>query len=126
MNLRVQNLKKMKVFCKLKENTIITFGFFYLFLTMSTCAACIMSAKPVRKRRFGVRPMNRKRNSEGLFVTLIKDMINLEWDEEQFCRYTRMTKAQFSHLHKLIFPIIKKCRKKFHINTEQRLLMTLQ
>ena len=62
------------------------------FITMVTTISAIVTNKYRRVRRFGVRPMNRDRDKEGLFVTLFKAMKELEWDGEQFYKYTRMTK----------------------------------
>lgn len=67
--------------------------------------------------------MNRKRNSESLFATLIRDMLKLEWDEEQFHKYSRMSKRQFLNLYKLVAPYLQK-DKKLHIAPAQRLIMT--
>lgn len=98
----------------------------FLFLYFSCCVAVVLHEKLKRQRRFGVRPMNRKRNSEGLFATLIRDMLKLEWDEEQFHKYSRMSKRQFLNLHKLVAPYLQKDKKRLHIAPAQRLIMTLQ
>ncbi|XP_030763193.1 protein ALP1-like [Sitophilus oryzae] len=52
-------------------------------------------------------------------------MLSLEWDEQQFTKYTRMSKDQFSYLHKLVKPYLKRDPKKRHVSSEQRLIMTL-
>lgn len=48
-----------------------------------------------RKRRWGVHPAWRKRDSEGEFVTLYKELID---DESKFYGYFRMSKECFSVL----------------------------
>lgn len=95
------------------------------FFYVSCCVAAVLHEKLKRQRRIGA-PMNRKRNSEGLFATLIRDMLKLEWDEEQFHKYSRMSKRQFLNLHKLVAPYLQKDKKRLHIAPAQRLMMTLQ
>ncbi|KAK4875354.1 hypothetical protein RN001_011776 [Aquatica leii] len=97
-----------------------------LFVNMITCVTSIIKFKRcTRIRRFAVRPMNRNRDLEGNYATLVKDMLMIEWDEEQFVKYTGMSKEQFSYLHTLVKPYLKKDPKKKHIASEQRLIMTL-
>lgn len=81
-----------------------------LLFTLVATASRIISIKK-RNRRFAVRPTNRLRNEKGFFNTLIQDMLKKE-EEDQFFKYTRMTKNQFIYLHKLIEPFLKRDLKK--------------
>lgn len=82
--------------------------------------------KHKRHRRFGVRPMNKNRDREGFFVTLIQDMRTKEKDHEMFFRYTRMTPHLFDYLLQLVEPYLKKDATKYHISPSQRLMITVQ
>lgn len=93
---------------------------------MVSCVGGVILRRRQRIRRFGVRPMNRSKDREGFYATLIRDMREKEWDEEQFFKYTRMTKKQFSYLLELVGPSLRKNIKKRHICPEERLILTLQ
>lgn len=97
----------------------------YLFLSLATFTVAVITKQRIRKKRqWKVRPINRNRIKEGVFSTLVKDMIMS--DEEQFFKYTRMTINQFNHLHELIKLDIQKDKKKSHISAKERLIITLQ
>lgn len=62
-----------------------------MFLMHICGVTAILHKSRKRNRRFGVRPINRKRKTEGLYATLVRDMLKLEWDQDQFFKYTGMT-----------------------------------
>ncbi|XP_030762705.1 protein ALP1-like isoform X2 [Sitophilus oryzae] len=97
----------------------------YLFLTLAGSVATLaeVHANRRRHRRWGIRPINKKKESEGLFSTLFKDM--WKFDAEQFFKYTRMTQNQFKELLALIGKDIQKDKKRRHISPQERLLITL-
>lgn len=96
----------------------------YIHLNLATLV-CLMN-KRKRVRRCGVRPINKKRKTQGFFMTLVRTMKTGELDGEQFFKYTRMTKNQFSYLLHLAGPSLQKNEKKFHIPPEHRLMITIQ
>lgn len=96
----------------------------YSFLTLVTNVVAVANTRQKRHRRWGIRPINRKKESEGLFKTLFKDMWEL--DDEQFFKYTRMTQNQFKEILTLVEKEIQKDRTKRHITPKERLLITLQ
>lgn len=87
-------------------------GLSFIFLSLAASVVSLAQAQNSRKRfrRWKVRPINQKRRKEGLFATLIRDM--MKSDEMQFFKYTRMTVNQFNHLHELIKSDIQKDHKK--------------
>lgn len=99
-------------------------SFFCLSLAASVVSLARAQNSRKRFRRWKVRPINQKRRKEGLFATLIRDM--MKSDEMQFFKYTRMTVNQFNHLLELIKSDIQKDHKKSHISPTERLILTLQ
>lgn len=98
-------------------------GFFFFMSTI----AVLMKKKKKRVRRYSVRPINRKRREDGAFATLFRDMQSLEYDSDQFCRYTRMTPDVFKKLVRLVGPSIQKHRNIITtLSPEHRLIMAIQ
>lgn len=93
------------------------------FLTLNKI---IIGAAAKRMRRFWVRPINRKRNLEGAFFSLVKEMQISEHDFEQFFKYTRMSPNLFKKLVSLVGPMIRKVERETTLTPEHRLIMTLQ
>lgn len=87
-------------------------GLSFFCLSLAASVVSLARARNSRKRfrRWKVRPINQKRRKEGLFATLIRDM--MKSDEMQFFKYTRMTVNQFNHLLELIKSDIQKDHKK--------------
>jgi len=109
------------------DNVTVAFVGATVFLTLATITATALNLKGKKRiRRYKVRPINRQRRKEGLFATVLKDMVNMETDHTQFFKYTRMSPAQFGHLLKLVKPIIQKDESKNPISPAERLVMTLQ
>ena len=96
----------------------------YLYMTLATNVGAIGAQFNRRHRRWGIRPINKKKDSEELFSTLFKDMWNS--DDEQFFKYTRMSQIQFLEILRLIGKDLQKFKKRRHISPQERLLITLQ
>lgn len=105
----------------MQRKQLQTLGITYFLLSFTTNVIAIAKLKKTRRRRrrWGVRPINKNRNNDGLYATLIKDM--WQYDEEEFFGYTRMTKNQFKCLVQLMSLDLQKNKKKVHIRPEQRL-----
>ncbi|KAL1489235.1 hypothetical protein ABEB36_014168 [Hypothenemus hampei] len=86
-------------------------------------AAALKNRKKRNKRRFKVRPMNRRRKILGgyQYYKNIKS-----WDSQQFFKYTRLNKAAFQKLLNFIRPEIKIQPRSDGILPEERLVITLQ
>lgn len=75
------------------------------------------------KRRFKTRPINRARKVAGGFNYYLK-MKTL--DDEQFFKYTRLTKAAFDKLINILKPKLQRQPRSDGISPEERLIITLQ
>lgn len=76
-----------------------------------------------KKRRWGVRPISRKRVTKGHFHNLFYDMKRI--DKEHFAKYTRMSFECFYTLLSLIEHKLVKYSNQQTISPEHRLLITL-
>lgn len=76
-----------------------------------------------RERRWGVRPINRKRITKGHFHNLFYDMKTV--DKEHFIKYTRMSSECFYFLLNLIQHKLVKRSIRQTISPEHRLVITL-
>lgn len=81
----------------------------------------LLDAENERKSRFGVHPINQKRNISG-FIRELKN------DPENFYNYCRMNTTTTDKLLELVADIIKKLNTNFRksISAEERLLITLR
>ncbi|XP_067210957.1 uncharacterized protein [Linepithema humile] len=108
-----------------------TLMFGMALLLSNVYAACVLlrnKKKNKRKpRRYAVRPLNRKRHETGHFFSLMKDMLNIEYDQEQFFKYTRCSPSQFNELLQLVGPKLQKDirRNPFTLSPAHRLTLTL-
>ncbi|XP_067203329.1 uncharacterized protein [Linepithema humile] len=108
-----------------------TLMFGMALLLSNAYAACVLlrnKKKNKRKpRRYAVRPLNRKRHETGHFFSLMKDMLNIEYDQEQFFKYTRCSPSQFNELLQLVGPKLQKDirRNPFTLSPAHRLTLTL-
>lgn len=102
-------------------NNVIICG---MFLTIIGLAYCTKKKKVARrKRRWSVRPINKKRILKGHFHNLFYDMKRV--DKEQFVKYIRMLPECFYKLLDLIQHKLVKCNIHNTILPEQRLVITL-
>ena len=115
-----------------QRNKTLIFGSLLLLLS-SACVSYLLYIKKSkqkgrRARRYAVRPVNRKRHENGHFVTLIKDMLNIEYDYEQFFKFTRCSPNQFNELLQLVGTKLQKDtrRNPFTLSPSHRLILTLQ
>ncbi len=77
------------------------------------------------RKRFWVRPINRKRKQEGEYYNLVREM-QLS-DHESFFKYFRMSPNLFEKLLCLVAPIIVKCEQKREpVSPAERLSVTLR
>lgn len=76
-----------------------------------------------RKRRWAVRPINKKRESKGHYHNLFNDMKQI--DKEHFIKYTRMSPEHFYALLNLIEHKLVKHSNRQTISPEHRLVITL-
>ena len=76
-------------------------------------------------RRFAVHPINTKRPTLGLYVTLFKELKDFE---DKFFSFFRLTRAQFVTTLRLVEPHIKKETTNFKkpISPEERLCVCLR
>jgi len=77
------------------------------------------------KRRFWVHDMLKKRNIEGEYITLYKELLD---DDTKFFQYLRMSKYKFYDLLSNIEPVIKKKNTKFResISAKHKLCVCLR
>ncbi|KAJ8926233.1 hypothetical protein NQ314_021421 [Rhamnusium bicolor] len=100
----------------------------YCELILASVAVCVInyrSRRIRRNRRYKVRPMNRQRRNEGQYYTLVKKMLTVEVDYEQYFKYTRMTPNMFRYLLELVGPKLQKDKRGGSLSPDHRLLMTL-
>lgn len=76
-----------------------------------------------KKRRWGVRPINKKRITKGHFHNLFYDMKRV--DKDHFVKYTRMSPECFYALLNLIQHKLVKRSNRQTISPEYRLVITL-
>lgn len=78
-----------------------------------------------KKRRFWVHEILKKRNIEGEFITLYRELID---DDTKFFQYFRMPKYKFCELLSIIEPVITKQNTTFResISTKQKLCVCLR
>lgn len=115
-----------------RRTLILKFG--SLLLLSSACVAHLLLQNHQNKqrrrkaRRYAVRPMNRRRHENGHFVLLTKDMLNLEYDHEQFFKFTRYSPSQFNELLQLVGHKLQKDtrRNPYTLSPSHRLTLTLQ
>lgn len=99
---------------------------FSLFELAGIAIALDEEERPGRKkRRWAVHPAWRKRNYEGEFITLYKELIH---DEDKFFGYFRMNKESFLILLEKVNPLIKKQSTRFQtpISPMERLAVFLR
>jgi len=105
------------------NDEVIVSGMFLIILGFSYYVAN-STKNHRRKRRWGVRPINKKRIIKGHFYNLFYDLKTV--DEEHFVKYTRMTSQCFYILFDLIKHKLTKLRiNQNTINPEHRLVITL-
>ncbi|XP_046383400.1 protein ALP1-like [Ischnura elegans] len=75
-------------------------------------------------RRWWVRPINQDREQRGAYSNIFAAMRTM--DEEEFFKYTRMSRRQFDTLVKLLTPLLKKRSQRKALSVGQRLAMTLK
>lgn len=94
------------------------------------CAVAVLKKKAIwrkkkrRKRRYKVRPLNRRRWVHGFYISYFRRMKDI--DPEQFFKYTRMNKMMFDALLTRVSPLIRKINMNQALCPEERLCMTLQ
>lgn len=109
------------VYCepKMNNNNNLLLGALGVLL----CSAAIIKWRKKRVRRYRIRPINQNRhlNSQYVYFQKMKAI-----DEEQFFKFTRMTRALFDELLGIIKNKISKRNLKDGICPEERLAITLQ
>ncbi|XP_051167790.1 uncharacterized protein LOC127285696 [Leptopilina boulardi] len=76
-----------------------------------------------KSRRWGDRPINRRRDVLGEYETLFQEMQD---DEEYFFKYTRMNKEIYQHLLAKVTPYLLKRSRRKPLTPGHRLSMTLR
>lgn len=75
-------------------------------------------------RRWWVRPINTRRDTQGFYNNLIQEIKND--DPEMFFAFTRMNVSQFDHLVQLVGKKLQKYSARTPIPVEARVLLTLR
>lgn len=107
----------------MNSDKIIVYAMFITILGLSYCAANATPEVYRKKRRWGVRPINRKRITKGHFHNLFYDLKRI--DNEQFAKYTRMSLKCFYTLLSLVEHKLVKHSNRLTISPEHRLVITL-
>ncbi|KAM0736878.1 Protein ALP1-like [Formica fusca] len=105
------------------SDKIIMSAMFITILGLTYYAANVIPKAYRRKRRWGVRPINRKRIMKGHFHNLFYDMKRV--DKEHFAKYTRMSPECLYVLLNLIQHKLVKHNNRQTISPEHRLIITL-
>ena len=81
------------------------------------------SEKKCSRRRWWVRPANRKKNAKGFYANLVKELKST--DHEEFFSLFRMWPERFNVLVNLVQPYLIKKSNRTPLPTELRLAVTL-
>ncbi|XP_055715189.1 uncharacterized protein LOC129809407 isoform X1 [Phlebotomus papatasi] len=104
----------------LRQNEILGHLTISTLQTVETCE----SIMDTERRRWGVRPVNRKRNIFGHFCHFYRELRH--FDDELFFKFYRMSYEEFSFILSKIGPSLQKFSHRESISPEQRLVICLR